>query len=150
MTGWFTSRTVAMYLQFLTDQPDAAQMRAVRIEQYPKRTADLLAHREAQQAEQLADPRWAGWTWQPGAEALKAYTGTWVTQEPYFTLYVSPRQGGLLARWGDAELPLKPAAPGLFSGQAHPFDELQAFVFETDADGNPVRLDWDGRTYRRE
>lgn len=57
--------------------------------------------------------------------------------------------GALTARWGDMVLALEPAGRTLFGGTVHPFYGPDRFVFERDAGGRVVRLDWDGETFER-
>lgn len=147
-TGWFTARTIKMYLEFLDAHPDAEQLRAERIREYSERTADFLDRRMEWQAEQRQDERWGGWSWKPDSEELESYTGTFSTGDPYFTLVIKQKQG-LVVQWGDARISLMPAVPGLFAGQSEPFDTLQVLEFQRDDNGRPVSLTWDERVYRR-
>ncbi len=149
MTGWLTSRTVTMFLQFLVDDPDAEKWRTARIDQYPKRTAQLLDHRQKRDAEQRADERWNGWTWAPTTADLDAYVGHWAMGEPYLDLRIVREGDSLVLHWGDIRETLQPASPDLFAAQTAPFESLEAFRFSRDADGAITGLEWDDRNYRR-
>ncbi len=148
-TGWFTSRTVNMYLQFLTDHPNAEKMRQLRIERYPERVERFLTYRRDEAAQNRADERWQGWTWRPDAVELARFAGVWRSGEPYRDLLISADQEGLSVTWGEETTRLKPVSPGLFALHQHPFSELRALAFRTDPDSDELTLEFDDEQFSR-
>ncbi|MEM1091391.1 MAG: serine hydrolase domain-containing protein [Pseudomonadota bacterium] len=149
-TGWFTSRTVNMYLQFLTDHPNAAKMRQLRIDRYPERVEQLLAYRQDEAEQNHADERWEGWAWRPDATELAGFTGLWRSGEPYRDLTIHKDQAGLSVTWGDETARLRPASPGLFAFQQHPFSELQPLTFRPGPNEGEFMLEFDDEQFSRE
>lgn len=149
MTGWLSGRTIVMFLQFLTEHPDAGRWADTRVEYYPEQIARYLEHRTSREAENRADEAWGGWTWQPEAAERAGYAGTYSSGEPYGVVTIAEEGGGLVASLGDMRLQLEPARPDLFGGVAHAFYGPDRFAFERDASGAIVRLDWDGDVYER-
>ncbi|MEM9533534.1 MAG: serine hydrolase domain-containing protein [Pseudomonadota bacterium] len=147
-TGWFTSRTVNMYLQFLTDHPDAEKMRKIRIERYPQRVERQLDYLSNRVAESESDAQWQGWKWSPAEADLTEFAGRYGTGEPYLDLELSVR-GGLVADWGDISLTLKPAAPDLFATRGTPLEAWEAVTFTRDDAGRVIGLERDGQRYLR-
>ncbi|MEM9183661.1 MAG: serine hydrolase, partial [Pseudomonadota bacterium] len=148
-TGWFTSRTVNMYLQFLTDHPNAAKMRQLRIDRYPERVERLLAYRQDEAEQQQADERWEGWAWRPDATELAGFTGLWRSGEPYRDLTIHKDQAGLSVTWGDETARLRPASPGQFAFQQHPFSELQPLTFRPGPNEGEFMLEFDDEQFSR-
>ena len=149
MTGWLSGRTVVMFLQFLTEHPDAERWADTRVEYYPQQIARYLDHRTRQQAEIRADEGWGGWDWRPDAETLGAYRGTYSMGNPYGTVRVVQSEDGLTAQLGDMRLALEPATPDVFGGASHAFHGPERFAFERDATGAVIRLDWDDVVFER-
>ncbi len=149
MTGWLTSRTINMYFQFLTEQPNAGQMRQIRIEQYPQRVERYLAYRTEQRDAVMAQERWGGWTWTPEPEELAAYAGSWTVGEPYLDIAFEPVGDGLVFRWGDLSATMVPAVADTFAAQTSPYEDVHEFRFERDESGAIVRLVWGNSVYRR-
>ena len=149
MTGWLTGRTVVMFLQFLTDHPDAQRWADTRVAYYPEQSARLLEGRVNREAENRADAAWGGWTWQPEADELADYPGIYSDGDAYGTVRIVTGEAGLQAHFGDMVLALDPASPDLFGGVAYPFYGPDRFAFRRDAAGHVVALDWDGDIYTR-
>jgi CubicO group peptidase (beta-lactamase class C family) len=149
MTGWVTSRTVIMYLQFLTEHADAARWSEARPRLYPERAAWLLNRRQESLAETRAEPRWGDWNWSPDAETLAAYQGRWTTGDPYLDFDIALEDGQLVARWGAYAVPMQPATPDLFGGQTDPSADLESFHFSRDEAGAVAGVIWDEQTYSR-
>ena len=150
MTGWVTSRTVDMYLQFLTDDPNAERMREVRIGQYPQRI-ERLGQIFATRAERAAtDPQWEGWTWAPSAQELEAYTGRFVNEySAYLSVETYVEDGVLRGRVGDYPVYLTPASENLFGARNVHYDRPEPVEFSRDADGRVTSFVWDGQRYDR-
>lgn len=144
MTGWLTSRTINMYFQFLTESETADRMRQIRIEQYPQRIERYLDARLEQRNAVMAEDRWGGWSWSPGADELADYAGRWTNGEPYFDVELRQVGPALVFTWGDMSGTLVPAVADVFAGQASPFEEVQEFRFERDESGAVVRMNWAG------
>ena len=149
MTGWLSGRTVVMFLQFLTDHPDAERWADTRVEYYPEQIARLLEHRTTRDAERRADAAWGGWTWQPDTAALAAYAGTYSGGGTYDVVTVALEDNGLVARMGDMRLRLEPARPDLFGGVANAFYGPDRFAFRRDESGAVAGLDWDDDVFER-
>jgi CubicO group peptidase (beta-lactamase class C family) len=149
VTGWLSGRVVVMFLQFLTEHPDAERWADTRVEYYPQQIDRLLEHRINRDAERRADAAWGGWTWQPDAAALAAYAGTYTGEGTYDVVTVSLEDSALVARMGDMRLRLQPASPDLFGGVASPFYGPDRFAFRRDERGGVAALDWDGDVFER-
>ncbi|MEM9385240.1 MAG: serine hydrolase domain-containing protein [Pseudomonadota bacterium] len=147
-TGWFTSRTVTMFLQFLTDHPDAEKMRALRVERYPQRVARQLKYLSERVADSEADPQWQGWQWSPPTTALHEYVGRYRTDEVYLEWSLGVR-GQLVADWGDISLTLEPAAPDLFATRSSPLDPWSPVRFLRDGAGKVIGLQREGHAYQK-
>ncbi|WP_300531478.1 serine hydrolase domain-containing protein [Maricaulis sp.] len=150
MTGWATSRTVDMYLQFLTDDPNAERMRELRINHYPERV-DRLRQIFASRAEEAqADEQWGGWTWSPSAEELEAYSGRFVNENSaYFTVNTYVEEGVLRGWVGDYPVYLTPASENLFAARNVHYDRPDPVRFIREDDGTVSGFVWDGQTYNR-
>ena len=149
MTGWLTSRTVVMYLQFLTEHEDAEQWAEARPRLYPDRIQRLLDWRRGSRAEARADAAWGGWAWTPGAGELAAYEGEYVTDLPVGVLRIERAGEGLVLRLAEAERRLEPAIADVFGVTQTPLDEPDRLEFQRDADGMITGFDWDGVAFRR-
>jgi len=149
VTGWLSGRVVVMFLQFLTEHPDAGRWADTRVEYYPQQIDRLLEHRINRDAERRADAAWGGWTWQPDDGALADFTGRYSQGDAYHTVEIAAENGALTALYGDMRLALEPARPGLFGGTVHPFYGPDRFAFQRDDSGAVVSLDWDGDIYTR-
>ncbi|MEO0421569.1 MAG: serine hydrolase domain-containing protein [Pseudomonadota bacterium] len=147
-TGWFTSRTVTMFLQFLTDHPDTERMRALRVERYPQRVARQLTYLSERVAKSEGDPQWQGWQWSPNAQTLGEYAGRYRTGEKYLEWTVGVRSQ-LIADWGDISMPLEPAAPDLFATRSSPLEAWSPVRFLRDDEGEVIGLQRDGHEYRK-
>jgi CubicO group peptidase (beta-lactamase class C family) len=149
MTGWLSGRTVVMYLQFLTEDPEADRWADIRVDYYPQQARRLLDHRRAREAEARAEERWGGWAWQPDAAERADYAGRYDLGDGYRVVEVREGEGGLVASLGDARYRLDPARPDLFGGVSAPFETPETFRFRRDAAGRIVALDQDGDLYER-
>lgn len=149
MTGWLSGRTVVMFLQFLTEDPEAERWADIRVDYYPEQVQRLLDHRASREAEVRAEERWSGWVWQPGPAVLADYAGRYDLGDGYRIVEVREEAGRLVASLGDARYWLEPARPDLFGGVSFPFDTPDAFGFRRDAGGRIAALDWDGDLYER-
>ena len=149
MTGWVTSRTVIMYLQFLTEHADAERWSEARPRLYPERSAWLLDQRRQRLAAARAEERWGGWNWQPSVTELAAYEGRWSTGDPYLDFDVALEDGQLIARWGVYTVTMMPATPDQFGGQSDPFGDLEGFSFVRNEAGEVASVVWDEESYTR-
>jgi CubicO group peptidase (beta-lactamase class C family) len=149
MTGWFVSRTVNMFLQYLVGDEDAERMQEIRVEHYPERVSRYLGYRQQRQAEARAEDRWGGWDWEPDASVLASYEGVYTTGNPYLDVVLVMENGQLIARWGDFVVPLVPAQPDLFGGYQTVYQGIDGFEFTRDAAGDVTGLDWGNDTYQR-
>ncbi len=149
MTGWLTSRTITMYLQFLTEDEKAEAFADLRVKVYPERIAKLLEIRTQALEEMEADARWGSWEWQPEKAELREYEGAWRTDEPYLALDVRMDEDGLVVWWGDARRVLRPATRDVFGAQSAPYEAMETVVFERDEAGDVTALVWDEQRYER-
>ncbi|SDM28467.1 serine hydrolase domain-containing protein [Maricaulis salignorans] len=149
MTGWVTSRTVIMYLQFLTEHADAERWSEARPRLYPERAAWLLNRRQESLAETCAEARWGDWSWTPDSETLAAYQGRWSTGDPYLDFEIALEAGQLVAHWGVYTVPMQPATPDVFGGQTDPSAGLEYFHFSRDESGALSGVVWDEHSYTR-
>jgi len=148
-TGWVTSRTINMYLQFLVEHEDAEAWSTRRPEIYSQREGRLLEFRQGRDAEDRANEQWGGWSWAPSHDELRQFVGTYSTGEPYLDVQVVYENGALTAMWGDAPYPLTPAQQDLFGAQPYAFEGREAFSFERDDSGRVVSMTWGDDTYAR-
>jgi len=149
MTGWLTSRTVIMYLQYLTEHADAETWSTRRPEIYPQRVERYLGYRQQRQDESRNEERWGDWSWSPSAADLAEFEGRWRTGNPYLDVLVAVEGEALVARWGDYVVNLEPAQTDLFGGQRHPFDPWEDFGFARDDSGAITSMTWGEDTYTR-
>jgi len=144
-TGWLTSRTAIMFLQFVIDHEDAERWVARRQELYPERIARLMDYRQEQLAETRADAVWQGWNWAPEASALRAFEGVYAGQALYAPVRIVAGEDGLTGAWGDLHFTLEPAAEDLFGAAEHPLDPPSPVRFERDAEGAVTAVVWEGQ-----
>lgn len=149
MTGWLTSRTVAQYLQYLTDHPDAGKWAQHRQKLYPERVAKLLDSRRKALADARADARWEGWRWAPTAAELGAYAGRYRGERIPVDVEVEATAEGLRLRMGALERRLQPAAPDLFGASRLQLDPPEPVRFQRDGSGAVVAFEFDGHRYLR-
>lgn len=140
-TDWLTSRTVTQYFQYLTDDPKAQPMAALRKETYPKRIVQLLTMRRDKQRKARADASWQGWKWKPSDADLAALAGTYGNDDPHKLALVRWDGKVLQINQGETRATLEPAAPGLFGAIEAPLDAPKAVQFGQDAEGKTT-LEW--------
>jgi CubicO group peptidase (beta-lactamase class C family) len=148
-TGWLTSRTINMYLQYLVEHETAERMQEVRVTHYPERVSRYLSYRQQQQAEARADERWGGWSWQPDAASLAEFEGSYTTGNRHIDVDLAIEDGQLVARMGAYTVTLEPAQPDVFGGVRMVFGGYEDFEFSRDDAGNVTGLVWDDETYQR-
>lgn len=141
-TGWFTSRTINMYLQFLTEHEQADRYRELRIEQYPVRSARSLAYRTEQRDNRRAEELWDGWNWQPTEAELAEYVGVYDSGLPYLNLRIEPGENGLVLHWNEAVMPLEPARTDLFGAEGAVFYGIDSVEFHRDESGQITHVNW--------
>ncbi|WP_138513810.1 serine hydrolase domain-containing protein [Maricaulis alexandrii] len=149
MTGWLTSRTVIMYLQFLIEHEDAERWADIRVEQYPPRIDWLLNRRREALDEFRAEARWDGWAWTPPADALAAYEGVYSAGLDGVAFRVGLEDRALVAHLGDYRLTLEPGRPDLFAGWNNPGSVPDPIEFERDASGQVQALTYEGIRFAR-
>ena len=149
MTGWLTSRTLIMYLQFLIEHEDAQRWADIRVEQYPQRIDWLLNRRRRALEEFRADAQWEGWAWQPAASDLSVYEGVYSAGMPGADFHVGRDGESLVARLGDYRLTLEPGREDLFAGWNNPGSVPDVIAFDRDADGAVQALTYDGIRFAR-
>ncbi len=149
MTGWLTSRTAIMFLQFVIDHEDAERWVARRQEIYPQRIARMLAIRGERVAEARGEAVYADWSWEPAAERLSDYVGVFENAGQYAPVWIETGPAGLHGGWGDLTFTLEPAAEDVFGAAKHPLDPPSAFEFERDASGAITAFVWDGNRFER-
>lgn len=149
MTGWFTSRTVVQFLQYLTDHPEADDWATTRTALYPQRVAEHLTARRQAVADARADAQWGGWSWRPEAEALAEFVGTYRGAVLPVDARLAVEDGGLVLRIGALQRRLQPASPDLFGATWWRLDPPQPLRVQRDAAGRIASFDFEGQTYRR-
>lgn len=146
-TGWLTSRTVVMFLQFVIDHEDAERWVARRQEIYPERIDRLLTYRQDALERARGEAMWQGWAWEPSTDALGDYVGVFDNADMYAPVWIEADGESLRGGWGDLAFQLAPAAQDLFAAAGHPLDELTAVQFERDANGAVIALEFDGNRF---
>lgn len=111
---------------------------------YPERLQAQVRKRSDAIAGDRARPSWGGWAWTPGADALRACSGSF-DDAVFGRIELQPAGDGLLARIGALRMALEPARPGVFAASTGTFAAPEPL--ECDADGDTVR--WRGRTFTR-
>lgn len=149
MTGWVTSRTVDMYLQFLTEHPEAETRRVQRPEFYPRQVERLQGYIANRQAEARAEEIWGGWTWTPAEAELSDFVGEYAMGLGYLDAAIALRDGRLHVWIGDRHLDLEPAQPDLFGARNIPYDVPEAIRFTRDAAGAVTGFTWNDIAYTR-
>ncbi len=149
MTGWLTSRTVIMYLQFLIEHEDASRWADIRVEQYPQRIDWLLGRRREALEDFRGDEQWAGWTWTPAAADLQAYEGVYASGLDGVAFVVALQGEQLVARLGDYRLALEPGREDRFAGWNNPASLPDVVAFERNAAGQVEALTYEGIRFAR-
>ena len=149
MTGWLTSRTAIMFLQFVIDHEDAERWVARRQEVYPQRIERLLTARRERVAQARREAIYQGWDWSPDPETLSGYVGIFGNAEQYAPIWIENGPDGLHGGWGDLTFNLEPAVEDVFGASRHPLDPPSAFEFERDSAGVVTALVWDGDRFER-
>lgn len=150
MTGWFTSRTVVQFFQYLTDHPEADAWAKIRTEQYPKRVAEYLAGRHQALADARAEAQWEGWSWKPPATALADYAGSYRPAVLPVAAQLTLKEGALVLQIGTLQRRLEPATEDVFGATWWRLDVPQPVRFERDAAGKVCAFTFDGQSFRRE
>jgi CubicO group peptidase (beta-lactamase class C family) len=147
--GWFTSRAINMYLQFLTEDENAARMADLRVSHLPERRARIAQFVAGRDAEDRAREEFGGWDWAPSQAELAAFAGRYSNGEHYSDFTLVQENGGLTLRWGDARMALDPARQDLFAARLSAFDTREALAFQRDASGRVTGVVWEEDLYRR-
>lgn len=113
-------------------------------EGYPANVAAKAAKRRAAIDKDRADAQWGGWNWHPDATALRECAGEF-TNTLYGAMRVSVQEGALIARVGELEMQLEPAAPGLFAASTAALEPPEPL--RCDAAGRQIV--WREREFRR-
>lgn len=148
-TGWATSRTINMYLQYLTEHEKADAYADLRVETLPKRSKRILDWRRGRIEKARAEAVFGGFGWAPETSTLEDYTGTYGADGPYLNFDIVLEGDVLKAKWGVATYVLQPATPGVFAGVSAPLDVPEAFEFTRNNDGQIAGVTWDGDHYPR-
>jgi CubicO group peptidase (beta-lactamase class C family) len=149
MTGWFTSRTVVQFLQYLTDHAEADEWAKTRTQLYPERVAENLAARRKAVTDTRADAQWSGWSWRPEATVLAEYTGDYRGVVLPVDARLTLEKGALELRIGALQRRLEAAVPDLFGATRWRLDTPQPLRFQRDDAGRVVGFEFDGQAYRR-
>lgn len=149
MTGWVVSRTIDMYLQFLTDDPEADVREQQRPDFYPRQVERLQNYIANRTAEARADEAWGGWSWSPTEDDLSDFVGAFETDVSYFNAEFGVRDGVLNMWMGDHHLVLEPAQADLFGARNVPYDVPEAVRFTRDANGRVIGFDFRGHEFAR-
>lgn len=150
MTGWFTSRTVVQFFQYLTDHPEADEWAKIRTAQYPQRVAENLTARHRALADARAQPQWNGWNWRPEGKALGDYAGTYRTAVLPVDARLFLDQGALVLQIGALKRRLEPAMKDVFGATWWRLDVPQPLRFQRDETGRVRGFSFDGQTFRRD
>ncbi len=144
-TGWLTSRTAIMFLQFVIDHEDAERWVELRQERYPGRIERLMTIREERVAEARGEDVFQDWSWQPAETDLAAFEGLYESEAVYAPIRVETTTKGLIGSWGDWRFTLEPAAQDVFAAALHPLDAPTPVKFERAIDGSVSAVVWDGQ-----
>ena len=147
--GWFTSRAINMYLQFLTEDENAERMTDLRVSHLPERRARIAQFMAGRDEEDRAREVFGAWDWTPSPAELSAVAGRYSNGEPYSDFEIVPENGGLMVHWGDARIALQPAARHVFAAQISAFDPREALQVQTDERGRVTAIVWDEDEYRK-
>ncbi|MBD8527053.1 serine hydrolase domain-containing protein [Pseudomarimonas arenosa] len=148
-TGWLTSRTVVMYLQFLIEHKDAAAWAKTRQEIYPERIAQLLELRQAEYNKARQNDRWNGWRWAPTQEQLAEFVGTYQADQLPLSIAISLVDNQLQLKAGSLQRQLEAADQDLFGAHALALQAPEALRFERDADGRLIGLHYQEQRFLR-
>ena len=149
-TGWFTSRTVVQFFQYLVDHPEADTWARTRRQVYPTRVAEQLAGLQARQAKERAQARWQGWAWQPDAGVRAAYTARFHAERLPVEAAVTETGHGLHLQMGALARELQPATVDLFGAQGGPLDAPEPLQFLRDGQGQISGFEYDGERYMKQ
>lgn len=147
VTGWFISRTMIQFLQYLVDHPKAEAMAELRHKAYPERTTKLLQRRRDHQQQQQNQEQWHGWTWSPSHHELAEYKGVYQAENRYLHSEVKWEDDHLAVKLHSLKAQLIPAIKDLFAAQSHPFSNLDPLTFIRDDDGNIHGFTWLDETF---
>ena len=149
MTGWLTSRTIVMFLQYLIEHEDAEKWTEVRQRIYPQRIAKLLSHRNKQLKDSREQQAFADWSWTPSVTELKQFTGQYHTEGYDLTVTVTQQQDQLLLQLHSYRASLYPAAKDVFAEQSVALERYDVVQFLRNEEGNIESFTWEGLTFNK-
>jgi CubicO group peptidase (beta-lactamase class C family) len=146
MTGWLTSRTTVMFLQFVIDHEDAERWVEIRQRTLSRTHRMRLLNQRGNRVDGTrAQDVWGGWSWAPEASALSEFEGVYASEAIYAPIRIEAEGHQLTGAWGDLPFTLEPASEDLFGAAQHPLDPPSPVRFERDADGAVVAVIWEGQ-----
>lgn len=150
MTGFMTLEVTKLALELAVDAPGIEARSDQRLAVYASNNGRYLDYLQGQIAQGRADEQWGGWTWQPGADELAAYAGTYAN--PGFVLgsvNIAVHETGLVLTSHDLTYRLEPAVEDVFGGRSDAYGDLDAFTFIRDDAGRIIALERDGERLER-
>ena len=147
MTGNLGQFFMSVIAASLLGDPKAPELAAQMVAGYRDQVGKQVENRIKGRAESEADPRWAGWAWQPDRSALAAYEGVYHS-DTFGDLEVRLAGDRLQVALGVMRRDLRPAAEGLFAARATPVERWEPVRF-TLADGKVTGVDFAGKSFKR-
>ena len=130
------------FIGLATGQPDEERRLRKAMGDYPAKVQARAARRVADVEQARADPQWGGWTWRPGAAALRRCTGRF-NNRLYGPMRID-RYGAILrAQVGALQMELVPAQPGLFATSTAVLEPPEPLRCDADAG----RISWRGEVF---
>ena len=130
------------FIGLATGQPDEERRLRKAMGDYPAKVQARAARRVADVEQARADPQWGGWTWRPGAAALRRCTGRF-NNRLYGPMRIDRYGASLRAQVGALQMDLVPAHPGLFATSTAVLEAPEPLRCDADAS----RISWRGEVF---
>ena len=150
MTGYLSQELTKLVFERHEDLPGDDRRNRRRIADFRRLNEGYLRSLQDSLRKELAEARWRGWTWKPGAAELASFVGRYERPDallPVAVVELGPDALHLTS--SDRRYRLTPAAPDLFGARTFAYDSIDAVAFVRGAGGEVVGLDWAGKRYDR-
>lgn len=148
MTGGLSARLMLVFLAAYAGEEDDLPPANAFAADYAQQVAELGANRREGRAKLRADPKWAGWNWEPQTAELVPLTGAYA-HPALGILEIALAGDSLVGTLNGTRLSLEPAAEGLFAAILSTDHELEEMRFVNGTDAKVEAVEYLGERFTR-